>query len=174
MQLNPREIEAVLNVMADSPANAEAIAMLLQLRTAAEVVKFPFTYTAQFVAAAGANSLAAAAVGLANVQIDAGAPFLIVTQTYDANSANAARTMATAVVPNVTVLITDTGSNRQLMDVAVTVSAIFGTGQFPYVLPEPKLMQANSQLQVQATNYDAAAGYNLRLYFNGYKLFKLG
>lgn len=173
MEMSPQDIGQLLQATPDTPDNQDVIAKLHDLLTAAQVVKFPFTFSAPFQAAAGANSLAAGAQGLFNVQIDAAAPFMIVSQTYDANTANAARTMSSFVVPNIRVLLTDTGSNRQLMDVAVAVEAIFGTGQFPYVLPVPKLMMANSQLQVTATNHDAAAGYNLSLYFHGYKIYKL-
>jgi len=174
MEMSPKEIEALLAATPDIPENAGLVQTILALMAAARVVKFPFTYNAVFRAAAGGNSIAAAGVGNANVQIDAGAPFMIVSQTYDANTANAARTAATQVIPNATVLLTDTGSNRTMMDVAVTISSIFGNGQFPFILPEPKLMQANSQLQVQVTNFDAAAGINIQLSFIGYKIYKLG
>jgi hypothetical protein len=174
MEMRPQEIQALLDSTPDLPENASIIAMLQDLASAANVVKYPFTYTAPFQAAAGANSIAAGAVSLFNVQIDAGSPFMIVSQSYDANTANAARTAANFVIPNIRVLITETGSNRQMMDVAVAVYGLFGSGLFPYVLPIPKLMQPNSQLQIQATNHDAAAGYNLSLYFHGYKIYKLG
>lgn len=173
MQIGPKEIEALLAVTPDTEENAGLIAELQALMQATRIVKFPFTYSAQFYTAGGNNNLAAGANLTVNVQIDAGAPFLIVSQSYYANTANAAQTVSTAVQPNIIVLMTDTGSNRQLMDQAVPVSTIFGSGEFPYVLPEPKLMQANSQLSVQATNRDAAVGYNLYLAFNGYKLYKL-
>lgn len=173
MNMEPKEIEALLQATPDIPQNAALISTLLGLLDASKVVKYPFTYHAEFFAAGAANSLAAGAQGVVNVQIDAGAPFLIVSQSYYANTANAAVTVTTMPAPNIIVLLTDTGSNRTLMDTAVPVPTIFGTGQFPYVLPEPKLMQANSQLQVQATNRDAAVGFNLYLCFNGFKLYTL-
>lgn len=172
MQMTPRDFADLLAQTPDIPENAGLIAALQSLAGASKIIKYTFTYNAVFYTAGGANNLAAGATSTVNVNIDAGAPFLIVSQTYDANTANAARAAGTLVVPNIIALITDTGSNRALMDVATPVPAIFGTGQFPYILPEPKLMPANSQLQVQVTNIDAAAGYNLRLCFNGYKLYK--
>jgi hypothetical protein len=173
MDLSPKDIEALLAVTPDTQDNAALIQQLLSLRDASRVIRYPFTYNAVFWTTGAANNIAAAATATVNVQIDAGAPFLIMTQSYDANSLNAARATATQVVPNAIVLLTDTGSNRTLMDVATPITNIFGTGQFPYVLPEPKLMQANSQLQCQITNIDVAAGYNIRLSFNGYKLYRL-
>lgn len=172
MNMEPKEIQALLNVTPDTPDNQQLISTLMDLLSAAKVEKYPFTYNAVFWTTGAANNIAAGAVATANVQIDAGSPFLIVSQSYDANTANAARASGTYVVPNAIVLLTDTGSSRTLMDVATPIPNIFGTGQFPYILPVPKLMQANSQLQVQVTNIDAAAGYNIRLSFNGYKLYR--
>lgn len=174
MNMDPREIEALIQATPDLPENQSLLNALMELRAAARIVKYPFTYNAVAWTTAGANNIAAGATVTINVQIDAGAPFLIVNQSYDANTANAARTAANQVVPNAIVLITDTGSNRTLMDVATPIPAIFGSGQFPFILAEPKLMQANSQLQCAITNIDAAAGYNIRLCFNGYKLYKFG
>lgn len=173
MQMNPKEIEALLNATPDIPENADLIATLQDLLGAARVVKYPFTYNAQFFTAGAANNIAVGATVNLNVQIDAGSPFLIISQSYYNNTLNAAETVSTLDIPNIVILLTDSGTNRQLMDVATPVNCIFGNGQFPYVLPEPKLMQANSILQVQATNRDAAVGYNLYLAFNGYKLYKV-
>lgn len=175
MEMTPREIQAILDITPDTAENAALIGALQDLMGASRVIKFPFSFTAAFQVAGAANSIAAGAVAApVNVQISADAPFLWVSSTYDANTANAARASGTFVVPNVRVLLTETGTSRQFMDVPISVPAIFGTGQFPYILPEPRLLQANSQIQVQATNNDAAAGYNLSLYFNGYKLYKQG
>lgn len=173
MNMDPKEIEALLNSTPDIPQNAPLISELVRMLEASRIVKFPFTYHAEFYTAGANSNLAAGATATVNVQIDAGAPFLIVSQSFFANTANGAITVSTMPAPNVVVLITDTGSTRTLMDTAIPIPAIFGTGQFPYVLPEPKLMQANSQLSVQATNRDAAAGYNFYLCFNGFKLFTL-
>ncbi|MCS6948000.1 MAG: hypothetical protein NZM12_10330 [Steroidobacteraceae bacterium] len=171
--MDPKEIEALLAATPALPENSGLLMTLQQLLASARVLKFPFTYNAVFTASGGSNAIAAGATAQTNVQIDAGAPFLIVSQTYDANSANAARTASSIVIPNATVMITDTGSNRPFMDVATPVASIFGTGQFPFILPEPKLMQANSQLIVQVFNHDAAQGINLRLSFHGYKLYSI-
>lgn len=174
MQMDPNEIRALLGATPNIQENASIIAALTDLLEASQIIKQPFTYNAVFASAGAANALAAGATGQTTVNISADAPFMIVNQTYDANNANGARTSGTYVVPNATVLLTDTGSSRQMMDVAVPVPSIFGNGQFPYILPVPKLMQANSQLQVVVTNNDAAQGMNLRLSFNGFKLYKVG
>jgi len=174
MELDPKHIQQLLAATPDLPENAALVSALMELLNDASIEKYAFSYNAVFWTTGAANNIAAGGVATTNVQIDAGAPFLIVTQSYDANTLGAARAPATLTVPNALVLLTDTGSSRQLMDVATPVANIFGTGQFPYILPVPKLMAANSQLQVQVTNVDVAAGFNLRLSFNGYKLYKSG
>lgn len=142
-------------------------AALEHLEAESAIVRFPYTYSAVFA------SLAAAGTATVNITIDAAAPFLIVNQTYHADTAGAVLTAATKNYPNVSVLLTDTSSNRQMMDQAVPIPSIFGDGQFPYVLPEPKLMAANSVLQVALTSFEAAVAQVIRLSFNGYKLYSL-
>lgn len=174
MNMSPQEINALLEATPDLPENAQLLNALEGLARAAAVQKFPFTYSAVFFTAGANNNIAAGAVTPQTlVQVDATAPFLITSQSYDCNTANAARTVSAAVNPNAVVLISDSGSGRQWSDVAVRVQAWFGNGQFPFVLPEPKLLQALSAISVTVTNQDAAAGINLWLHFHGYKLFKL-
>lgn len=150
------------------PADTPIADRLTQLANEARIVRFPYTYNAVFSA-----GIAAAGNATVNVAITADAPFLIVNSTYEADVAGSAVTASSYVYPLMSVLLTDTGSNRQMMDVAVPVTSIFGNGQFPYVWPEPKLMPANSVLQVQVTSFEAANTNRLRLSFNGYKLYSL-
>lgn len=150
------------------PQNAQLRAVLDQLANDASVFKLPYTYNAVF------NALPAAGTAQQTVQIDAAAPFLIISSTFHADLAGAAQTSSTYQWPNVTVLLTDTGSNRQLMDQGVPLTSIFGNGMFPYLWPESKLMAANSGLQVQVTSQEAANTPNLRLAFHGYKIYSLG
>lgn len=170
------EISQILAMTPDIQENSNVIQQLQYLERELCVVRQPWTYN---IVLAGANG--AAANGIAtnttsaplSVLIDASAMFEICNQTYWANSLNAAVTSGTYVVPNCTVMLVDTGSGMQMMDVPAPIPAIFGSGQFPYVLPEPKIMAANSGLQATFTNFDAAAGYNIRLCFNGYKIYSL-
>lgn len=166
--------DTLRDVMANIPDtrdNAAVRGYIADLLSRQNVEITPYTYNAVYWTTGAANNLAAGATNIpVNVNIQADADFLVVNQTYDANTANAARTANSIVVPNVTVLLVNTASGYQMMDQAVAVPLIFGTGQYPYVLPAPLLLPAKATLQVLATNYDAAAGYNLRLAFNGYKI----
>lgn len=77
--------------------------------------------------------------------------------TFLAVNVNAQTTANTRVIPNMTVLITDTGSGRQLMNSGVPISTLFGEADNPFILPEPKLFTAKSTIQIQVTNFDATA-----------------
>ncbi len=108
------------------------------------------------------------------IAFQADADFLITKLSYYINIANATNTNNTLPVPNLSVLITDTGSGRQFMNVAVPVANLFGTAQNPFILPVPKLILARSTLQIQVFNFDAAiATYQLYLNFIGMKKFVL-
>lgn len=166
-EMSKSDIQALLNNTPRIPGNERTVQMLQNLMSKRRVLRDPFTYTALFIGlAAGANATF-------NINIQADSDFLIQAQAYHANTANAAQTASNFVYPLATVLLTDSGSGRQFMDAAVSIPAIFGNGQFPFVLPQPKLMSARSTLVVTAANYDAAAAYNLRLYFIGVKLFAM-
>lgn len=171
-QFTKDDLRQLIDTLPRLPQNEATRARLMDLLTAKVIQPIPYTYSAVYYAAGAANALAAGAVNVpVNVNIQADADFLILNQTYMANTLNAAQAAGTFVYPNGTVLLTDTGSGYQMMDQAVPITSIFGNGQFPYVLPNPKLMPAKSTLQVLASNLDAAAGFNLWLSFNGVKLF---
>lgn len=171
--INRDTLQRLLDNTPRTKDNQQLIQSLQGLLSAKRIQPVPYSYNAVFWTTGAANNIASGVTApVVNVNIQADADFLVMNQTYDANTANAARTQTTAVVPNALVLLTDTGSSSQLMDVATPIPSIFGTGQLPYVLPEPRLLLAKSTLQVQVANIDAAAGYNIRLTFNGVKLYK--
>lgn len=171
-QISKDTLRQILNQTPAISGNEAVRSRLIDLISAKTVQAVPYTYNAVYSVAGAANALAAGATNVpVNVNIQADADFLILSQTYDANTANAARTSTTFTVPNASVTLTDTGSGFQMMDQAVPIPSIFGNGQFPFVLPNPKLLTAKATLQVLVTNYDAVAGYNIRLSFNGVKLY---
>lgn len=161
------DIKALLDAMPDTPQNQGLIAFLKRQFNAPRVIKKPFTYGTSFLAAA----FTAGTTITNNIAIQSDAPFLIQSQTYTADVAAAGQTAANATYPLANVLLTNTGSGDQMMNQSIPVTQVFGNGQFPYVLPEPKLLDARANLQVQANNRDAAQAYNLFLSFNGVKLF---
>lgn len=120
-----------------------------------------------------------------NINIQADSDFVILNTTYWSdyeqggvyNNGNKI-TNDTRLLFDGSILLTDTGSGRTMMNQAVAVDSMFGTGQFPYVWSQPKLMRMNSNLQVQVTNFiNTQANFpyvelNLYLQFNGLKVFK--
>lgn len=165
-------LREILSTLDPQDPNAQgAIGTIQQYLAAQNVAAEAFTYNAVYWLAGANNALAAGVINVPfQINIQADANFLLLNQTYAANQLNAAYNSGAVPVPNILVTLTDMGTSASMMDVGVPVQNIFGTGQFPYILPNPKLLMAKSSFQVLVTNIDAAAGYNLRLSFNGVKL----
>lgn len=106
-----------------------------------------------------------------SIIIQADSDFLIEKLTYQADLAGVAQTDSTRPLPNATILITDTGSGRQLSNIAVPITAIFGTGQEPFILPRPKRISARSTIQAVIVSFEAAAVLTIRLSLIGRKIF---
>jgi len=124
-----------------------------------------FTYNAVF------SALANGASATQNILIEASSDFVWQKSEYFADIALAAQTDSTRVIPLVTVLIVDSGSGRQIMDVPVPISSLFGDGKYPYILPLPKVYSARSNIAITVQNFSAATTYNLRLSLTGMKVF---
>lgn len=73
------------------------------------------------------------------------------------------------VIPQVKILLTDTGSNAQLMSDATDISTYFGQiGKAPYDIMYPRIINGRSAMSVQVTSYAAAETYSfLELTFAG-------
>jgi hypothetical protein len=115
--------------------------------------------------------------GLANgtstptqINIDAGTDFYWTATTYQADINGAAVTESSIVIPLVTVIITDTGSQRQLMNAAVPLPCIAGPGERPYRLILPRLFRANSIITFNWANYSAGTTYNIYAILHGFRL----
>ena len=112
-----------------------------------------------------------------SLQIEADSDFEIVKlqQFTISDAAEATPQISTNQVPDVTVLLTDTGSGRQLMNIALPISNIFGSGTLPFILPRTKRLFARSTLSVQVTNLNTADTYAyIYLTFSGKKIFTRG
>lgn len=171
MQVSQSDIQYLLSVVPNTAANADIISELQNMLSASRVEKVLYTYSNILTAAGAANALAAGAISNpVSTNIQADAMFIWTATTYWANKANAEN--AAQLTPNVRVLITDLGSGRQLSDQPEFISSLAGDGRLPYVLPEPRIIAANGALQCVYTNVDVAAGYNLFIFFKGYKLYR--
>lgn len=124
-----------------------------------------YTYEADF------SSLAPAATASYTFTVQADSNFLWQRACFSADIADAAFTYSTQPIPNVTCLITDTSSGRQLMSAGMPVPSLFGIGHSASDLITPRWFRANTQVIVSVTNFDASVTYNLRLSFIGTKFF---
>lgn len=129
-----------------------------------------FSYTLRF------QSVAEAATPSQNLQIDAGSDFYLTALAYFAtvNGNTAVLTVSSVAVPVVTALITDSGSNRQLMNAPVPISLIFGDGNHPHRLIHPRLFFRNSTITVllaAADNSQNLTYDNIWLNFEGFRIY---
>lgn len=128
-----------------------------------------FTYNIQF------EDLLVGATQIGFIQIEADSDFLIQKLAYFSNVAGAAVNVQTQDVPLVTIVIVDTGSGRQIMNNAVPLTALFGDGRLPYILPTPKLFVKNSRINVTLSNFSAGTNYaDIWINFEGKKIFTTG
>lgn len=109
-----------------------------------------------------------------SIEIQADSDFIWQKSAFFADLALAAQTANTRVIPLVTVQLIDTGSGRNLFELAVPIPSVFGIGELPFVLPIPRLFFARSTIQVQVSNFSTATDYGLRLSFIGYKAYPKG
>jgi len=115
--------------------------------------------------------LAAGASSSDIINIEADSDFILQKLSYEADIAGAAFTDSSRPIPNVNVQLIDSGSGRQLMQNPLPIPSIFGTGELPFILSNPRFFAKNSTIQVAYTNFDAAIGYSIRLSFIGYKIY---
>jgi hypothetical protein len=128
---------------------------------------------------AQALALAASATTTDTIQIEADSSFILQKLTYHAPAPAATALAANAlglvesqkIIPNVAIVITDTGSGRQLMPSPIPIPSLFGDGKLPFILPNPRLFMRNSTISIQFTNLDATNAYSVRLAFIGYKVY---
>lgn len=118
-----------------------------------------------------AAGLAAAGQSATNIQIQADSDFLIEKLSFNADIAGATQTESTRLLPNVSVLLTNTGSGRQLMNLQMPLTGLFGSGELPMILPRQYLLPASSTLQIQLVSFEAAIVPFITLNFIGRKLY---
>ena len=172
------DFEHLLSQLPNTPENNSVYQTLMQYRSDSQVVKNPFTFEVDFSTGAAllAGQFAAPAPGaqtVGNFLVDSSSPFMLVSTSYRSDLAGAAVTSGAMIVPNQTVLIQDQSSNRNFMNLPVPVSSLFGTGELPYFWPQPRLIPANTTIQVTLANYEAANTPNTRLSFHGYRMYSI-
>ena len=74
----------------------------------------------------------------------------------------------------VSVMITDTGSGRNLSNISAPISNFFGTGQLPFILPRQRIFIANATVNVTLNNFVGVDYNTIKLSFIGEKKFRRG
>lgn len=137
-------------------------------RRKAILFRVPFIYQVPAIS----NTAAGATATPATVLIDAGSDFLWQAGTYEFDLAAAAYTYSTRPMPNMTVVINDSGSGRNLQNIAVPVGAFFGAVEKPVVRLLPYLFAGGATVTFTATNFDAAVTTgNLRMSLIGQQIY---
>ena len=144
------------------PANQMIQALNNQGQASANVKKVFYAYT--FTPAA----LASGASITNNVQIQADADFLV--QAISAASFVAGVYIAQ---PDSLIQITDTGSGTTFFDQQTAISNVTGDGKFPFLLPVPRLVTANSVLTLSILNVSSTGNQTTYINLLGRKLYKM-
>jgi hypothetical protein len=71
-----------------------------------------------------------------------------------------------------TIMLTDTGTGRNLMQNPVPVNMIAGRGELPFILPETRIFKPTSTIQLQWAGYGAGTYNNIYLALIGRKWFE--
>jgi hypothetical protein len=120
----------------------------------------------------------AAPTANAQINLDADSDFYCVALTHvtDINTAGlgAAYTESTNPLPLVTLLITDTGSGKNLMNGPLMIPGFAGDGKRPYRFVRPRVFMANATIQLAFSGVFLAAGtsYDIQIIFHGYKVYR--
>lgn len=127
----------------------------------------PFTFVINFLPLGASGT----ATGEFITQADSG--FAIVKTAFTVSDA------ANVFVANISdnpkyapfvITLSDSGSGRDLSNLAVSIDTYFGTGQRPFIWARPKVLDPNSTFNARIQNLVATA-FNVRLSFHGFKIF---
>jgi len=127
-----------------------------------------------FVYQASVASIAAGASAIDTINIQADSDFVLQKLVYFADIAAAAQTASSQVLPLVTMQLNDTGTGNNLFSDPMPIPALFGTGQLPFILPNPRRFAANSTIQLSFVNYDVASTYQIYVGLVGRKIYQYG
>lgn len=115
------------------------------------------------------NTIATAATVTNNIAVQADSDFLLAAACIAVQAFTAGATATGSFAG--TVIITDAGSGRNLMNQAIHVANVYGTAQLPAYWPFPYLVKRNSTLQTQLANLDTTNAYVIRIAYWGFKIF---
>jgi hypothetical protein len=152
MAFSPSELQKVISQIYDIPGQPPRRKIVV-----------PYSYQLNFLA------VGVGATVTQTLSITANADFIHCATAVSADLAGAAQNLGNAVLPNATILITDSGTNEQfssapvpLMNFATRVpSRDSGTHVYP------RFIAGRSSLTVQVTSYEAVNTPNIRITLQG-------
>lgn len=110
-----------------------------------------------------------------NIQIQADSAFLWRFGTYWAGIPGGGldQTADTQVIPPLTIQIADSGSGRQLTNIAIPIDASPFSRQsgLPFPLTPERIFEARSNIQFTVNSLSAATNYRLFIVLHGEKIF---
>lgn len=118
------------------------------------------------------GSIVAGATTNATVQVMADSQFEWMRATVQGNIHGGSEPFSDSTLVPITIFITDTGSGRQIMQQALPVNLIAGSGRLPFMNPEDRIFQPSATIQVTAVSYGASQYDNIWFCFQGRKIFK--
>lgn len=128
-----------------------------------------------YVYAFNVASIANGASATATINIQADADFVCERMMAFADIAGDVQTQSSQVLPLVTMMMTDSGSGRQLFNVALPIPTLCGENMTGQNLPFGRCFSANSNISALFTNYSNATTYaNLYVNLYGYKEWTIG
>ena len=129
-----------------------------------------FTYSVRF------SNLTSASSQTSAIQIHSDTDFevfkLAANCFINLNAPNTFTEIAMGVhYAGLSVLMTENVNEARMSDVATPLCNVFGTGQQPFILPNPKILLANTVLSIQLSNlYAAQTIAGVELMFIGRKI----
>jgi hypothetical protein len=154
--ISPTELVAFVNALYAVSDNAD-----MQLTG-----RKPNRYYATKVYNALFPALAPAATQTQQINISANGDFMLLRILYAANNAHAAQTVNTLIVPEISIQITDSGSDENFAITAVNINSmanLAGNANKDIDLPYPRVISGRSTLTVQVNNTEAANTYNIEI-----------
>jgi hypothetical protein len=100
------------------------------------------------------------------IAIQSDADFIVAYTVYDTNVAAG---VPGAAFGGSLVMLTD-GTQRQMANIPIPASSLFGTAQRPYVWPFTHLWRANTQIVLSVTGIAPATAQIIRFTFCGFKV----
>lgn len=108
------------------------------------------------------------------IQLDADSDFNVMRMTGYAEPNGATFPLADNIMPQISVLLVDGMTSRNLFNNPLAWGAIIGTGKLPLVLPQYRVFARNGTIILQLANFSSVTYNNIQIALEGVKLFEKG